>query len=131
MKQPPAIDSILILTGTEYKERASLLFKKYFFSKTKSLDALLTLQGLNKIWVKDAAFIEELGEIVEKRITEFANKSLEASALLREQEWNMIGKLSGVTADFSLYTNRSSGVFGTTRVYLAYRDPEDSAPPKN
>ena len=123
MKQKPIIDSILILTGTEFKERASMIFKKYFFSKTKSLEAILALDSLNKKWIKDSAIVEELDEIVENRISEFAKKNLETSSQLKEQEWSMIGKLSELK-DFNLYANRSSAVFGNTRVYLAYKDVE-------
>ena len=123
MKQKPTIDSILILTGSEFKERASMIFKKYFFSKTKSLESILALESLTKIWIKDQATVNELDEIVERRISEFANKNLEVSSQLKEQEWSMIGKLSELK-DFSLYKNRSSAVFGNTRVYLAYKDVE-------
>ena len=121
MKAKPNIDGILILTGTEFKERASMIFKKYFFSKTKSLEAILALDSLNKKWIKDSAIIEELNEIVESRISEFAAKNLETSGQLKEQEWSTVGKLSELN-DFNLYANRSSAVFGSTRVYLAYKD---------
>ncbi len=123
MKTKPTIESILILTGTEFRERASQIFKKYFFSKTKSLEAILALDSLNKKWIKDSAIIADLDEVVENRIAEFAKKNLDTSAQLKEQEWSMIGKLSELK-DFNLYNNRSSAVFGNTRVYLAYKDVE-------
>ncbi len=122
IKQP--IESILILTGSEYPQRASLIFKKYFFDKNRSVDLLLSVEGLNKVWVKDKKIIDELNAIVDKRNVEFKAKSLEASSKLKEQEWNLVGKLSGVKDDFSFYTNRSGAIIENSRVYLAFREPK-------
>lgn len=124
MKTKPNIDTILILTGTEFKERASQIFKKYIFNKDKSLEAFDQLSSVTKVWVKDEATVAALNELVETKLAEYAAQSLNSSAQLKEQEWNMVGKLSGVTDNFDLYKNRSSTVINTTRVYLAYKDKD-------
>ncbi len=124
MEIKPPIESILILTGTEYPQRASLIFKKYFFNKNRSIELLLSVDGLTKVWVKDKKTIDQLNEIIEKRNIEFKAKALDKSAKLKEEEWSLIGSLSGVKDDFSFYTNRSGAVIEYSRVYLAFREPK-------
>ncbi|MEI7801883.1 MAG: hypothetical protein WCI97_04515 [Bacteroidota bacterium] len=124
MKTKPTIDTILILTGTEFKERASQIFKKYIFNKDKSLAAFDQLSSVTKVRVTDEATVTALNELVETKLAEYAAQSLNSSAQLKEQEWDMVGKLSGVTDNFDLYKNRSSTVINTTRVYLAYKDKD-------
>jgi len=124
MEEKPAIESILILTGSEYPQRASLIFKKYFFDKNRSIELLLSVEGLNKVWVKDKKTIDELNAIVDKRNVDFKAKNLESSAKLKEQEWALVGKLSEVKDDFSFYTNRSGAIIEHSRVYLAFREPK-------
>ena len=124
MKTKPTIDTILILTGTEFKERASQIFKKYIFNKDKSLAAFDQLSSVTKVWVLEEATVAALNELVETKLAEYAAQSLNSSAQLKEQEWSMVGKLSGVTDNFDLYKNRSSTVIGNTRVYLAYKDKD-------
>lgn len=123
MKPKPHIDNILILTGTKNARIASEFFKKHFFSKEKSLEALLSRAELTKVWVNDPATVKQLEEIIDKRIEAFADKKLDESAKLREEEWALIGKLSKLNEGFAEYSNRSGGVFDFTRVYLAFREP--------
>ena len=122
-----AIGKILILTGTKTEADASTFFKKYFFSKKKLLAPLLEAEELNKIWIDDKKEVEFLNTIIEKKITDFKAKKLEQSAKLKIQEWEFIGKYSNTPDSFNQYKNRSSGIFGNTRVYLALKVPDEEA----
>lgn len=120
------IKEVLILTGTESDRNASSFFKKYFFAKIKNLGALLEAgKDLNQARVTDAAQVIQINEAVEKRIAAFREKASAYSAGLRDEEWKIIQGHSGMNEkEFAEYKNRSSGVFETTRVYLAFKEPD-------
>jgi hypothetical protein len=122
MKTKPKIESILILTGNKDAETATAFFKTHFFAKNDSLDAMLALKDLTQTWVKEKADLDELDFIVEKRVQAYQDKDFNLSARLREDEWTLIEKYTKMPAeDFKLHDNRSSKIFGKTRVYIAFK----------